>query len=140
MAKAAPIARPSRDYSRKLQDREAEYGDTELKLQREQARLREIQERQRAREAGREADLGHSGAIWEKVASTGATSSSSGRGAGGGGGGAGGGTEAPAGVAPDQWAAATAGEARRRHAIAGTARSRACSTREVPAVPSAAAG
>jgi len=64
-AKAAPIARPSADYQWKIDNRE--YGGDE-KERREEARLRESEERRLAREAGHKVDLGEAARYWEQVA------------------------------------------------------------------------
>jgi len=64
-AKASPIARPSYDYAKKLAERA--YTDDD-KSKREEERRRAAEVRQKAREEGKDVDLGKAGHQWEQAA------------------------------------------------------------------------
>mmetsp|Transcript_122921 Transcript_122921/g.223367 ORF Transcript_122921/g.223367 Transcript_122921/m.223367 type:complete len:466 (+) Transcript_122921:56-1453(+) len=67
--KAAPIARPSRDYQWKIEQRA--YGTGEEKEHREEMRRQEAERRQQAREHGEEVDLGRDADYWRRIAESG---------------------------------------------------------------------
>lgn len=63
--KAAPIARPSRDYQWKIDNRD--YGEDNTQ-QREEERTREMEARKLAREVGKAVDLGSGAVQWARTA------------------------------------------------------------------------